>query len=122
MCAWMSRKNWHILRDETSVTVTRRVPAAFDVSAKTLMPAVGRRRLAQQIRQDLWRELRGLRGFAPVVKVESKDGQVCVTAGGTVRGAFPRAKTKGQIEDLLANPQLRARWSACAAHREVRHD
>ena len=70
----MSRKRWHILREGDSLTMTRALPVRFDVAAGTTLPGGGRLRLAMQVRQDLWRALQALRGFAPVVQVTRRDG------------------------------------------------
>ncbi|MDO6520221.1 hypothetical protein Q8W37_01095 [Shimia thalassica] len=117
----MTRKGWHIQRKDDTVTVARRLPARFDVSACTVMPSGGRLRLAQQIRQDMWRRLQNLRGFSPVVEVKDVNGALQVTAGGSIDGPFPRASIEEKLANLLADPDLRTRWSAQSAHREVRH-
>ena len=69
----MARKNWHIIRSGGELTLARRLPVRFDVAAQTTLPIAGKLRIAQQIRQDLWRLLRHVRGFCPVVRVE-EDG------------------------------------------------
>ena len=53
----MSRNRWHILRERDRYTLARHVPARFDVEATAHFPPARMDRLAQQIRQDLWREL-----------------------------------------------------------------
>lgn len=115
----MTRVRWHILYDEDALILTRQLPVRFDVSAQTMLPDGSRRRMAHQIRQDLWRSLQNVRGFSPVVRVETQDGQLKVTAGGRVDGKFPRATLKAQIATLLADPARRVRWTSCAAHRGV---
>lgn len=104
----MSRKGWHILREGDGLTLARRLPVRFDVVAET--------RLAQQIRQDLWRLLQRLRGFSPVIELTRRDGVVHVRAGGRIDGAVP-AGTRDRIVALLADSQTRARWQSYAAHR-----
>jgi hypothetical protein len=111
----VSRNRWHIERDDASVTVSRLLPARFDVSAETVLPTGARLRMAQQIRQDLWRLLQNARGFAPVVRVTTEDAGVRVIAGGAFTGMFPRQRIQDQIASLLEDPVLRARWSKCAA-------
>lgn len=117
----MSRKHWHILRQGDSLTVTRALPVQFDVRAETRMPDGGRLRLAQQVRQDLWRRLQNLRGFAPVVTVTRFGDVLKVVAGGQVASAHDKRHVEACIAEMLDDPQLRLRWSAFAAHREVRN-
>lgn len=92
------------------LTVARRWPARFDVAAKTVLPAVDRLRLARQVRQDVWRALRRLKGFAPVVRVAREGGMLAVTAGGQVDGPVPRAQTEARIARVLADAGNRERW------------
>ncbi|QGX97789.1 hypothetical protein EI983_05655 [Roseovarius faecimaris] len=110
----MARNHWHILHDDGALTVARRVPVRFDLAVSTRLPMGRKLRLAQQVRQDLWRLLRGLRGFAPVVRVEEQSGGLLLTAGGQVDGDWP-AETESQIAALLACPARRARWLRWAA-------
>ncbi|MCP9483660.1 hypothetical protein NNA36_16995 [Shimia sp. CNT1-13L.2] len=110
----MTRRRWHILEEADCLTMARRLPVRFDVSAETVLPAGSPVRLARQVRQDMWRRLQGMRGFSPVVKVETKGALCRVTAGGSVEGTFPRAGTEAAIAEVLADPQNRARWSAWA--------
>ncbi|WP_372886189.1 hypothetical protein [Shimia sp.] len=115
----MTRNRWHILCEGETLTVTRALPVRLDVSAQTVLPTGSRLRLAQQVRQDLWRRMQGLRGFRPVVRV-TRHGETChVLAGGRVEGRFSRPHAETEISDMLSDPDLRARWSAYAAHREV---
>ena len=115
----MTRNRWHIIREDNSLTVTRALPVRFDVSAETVVPDGSRRRLAQQVRQDLWRRLQDVRGFQPVVRVTREHGACRIVAGGRIEGRFPKAGIEAEIADLLASPQHRDRWSAQAAHSEV---
>lgn len=115
----MARNDWHILRDEDGLTLARHLPARFDVSAVSLFPLCHAGRLAQQVRQDMWRALQRVRGFSPVVRVERLDTGLRVTAGGRVPPASKSASVVQRLDDLLANPQVRARWLrwASAEHR-----
>ena len=117
----MSRARWHILREGESLTVTRALPVRFDVAVSTVLPDGGRLRLAQQVRQDLWRALQALRGFAPVVQVTRRNGACEVVAGGRVDGMHHKLRVEERIAEMLADPACRARWSAFAAHLEVAH-
>ncbi len=107
----METVNWHMLYQEGTLTLARRLPARFDVSVETTLPSARKGRLAHQIRQDLWRMLRHLRGFSPVVRVVEDGPHLRLAAGGTVATrSFPKAKIEAQIADLLACPKHRTRW------------
>lgn len=109
---------WHVLRDGPVLLLARRLPARFDLSAAAVLrdeaATVGRGRLAHQVRQDVWRCLRGLRGFCPVVRVERRAGALHLTAGGAVRGMVlaraARLRAEALLADLLDCPRNRARW------------
>lgn len=103
-------RNWHVTEESGAITLSRRLPARFDLSASTDLPAVAPLRLAQQIRQDIWRALRGVRGFAPVVRVETQAGRARVTAGGSVAGRFARPQAEAALRAVLDDPANRARW------------
>ncbi|MDD9741187.1 MAG: hypothetical protein RID15_07350 [Marinovum algicola] len=107
-------KTWHIRRDACGLTLSRRPEARFDVAARAEFPPLRMLPLAHMIRQDMWRRLRRLRGFAPAVQVTRTGAGLTVTAGGSVTAAFPKARTEAQIGDLLHDPELRARWQRCA--------
>ncbi|MDV7145267.1 hypothetical protein R3X27_21500 [Tropicimonas sp. TH_r6] len=107
----MSRKGWHVLRDGARVTVARQLPARFDVVAETRLPSAGRARVAQQVRQDIWRALQGQRGFSPVVEIEMVEDGLRVRAGGRVAAArFDRGGLEARIADVLEAPENRRRW------------
>ena len=89
------------------------VPVRFDVSAETRLAAAPPGRIAHQVRQDLWRALRRLRGFAPVVSVTPVEDGLQVVAGGAVAGAIPPG-TAARIAAVLDHPGNRARWIAHA--------
>ena len=110
----MTRRNWHILREDGALTLARRLPARFDLSVEAAFPRVGRLRLARQIRQDMWRALQHMRGFAPAVRVEDAGDGLRVCAGGQVDGVFPRARAAETLSALLQDPAHRARWIAHA--------
>ncbi len=105
----MTRSRWHIIRTDSSLTLSRRLSARFDVAAETVLPAADPLRLAHQIRQDMWRKLQSLRGFSPVVEITAEGQGLRVRAGGQVMGRVP-ANAAGQIADVLDNPARRARW------------
>ncbi len=111
----MTRNRWHILRDGDVLTLARRVPVRFDLAVTTMLPGGARLRMAQQVRQDMWRALQSLRGFSPVVQVVRTPAGLEVTAGGQVSGPVPRARVEAQIANVLEDPANRARWSRWAA-------
>lgn len=106
--------NWHILREEGALTVARRVPVRFDVCAQARFGRLRMTPLAQQIRQDLWRALQSVRGFAPVVRVETAGSGLLVTAGGQIEGRFDRVYLEARIGAVLAHRGHVARWSRWA--------
>ncbi len=112
----MSRNSWHILREGDGLVLTRRLPVRFDVVAETRLYDGSLTRLAQQIRQDLWRLLQRLKGFSPVIELTREAGMVHVRAGGRVDGKVPPC-TETRIAAMLADPRYRARWQAYATHR-----
>jgi hypothetical protein len=107
---------WIEARAEGEYTLARRWPARFDVSATARFPALSESRLAQQIRQDMWRELKSLRGYTPIVQVTIAPSGLVVTAGGQLDGRAP-AETVSKIDALLNDPARRARWSNWAKRR-----
>lgn len=113
----MTRHTWHIKREGQSLTLSRQLPARFDIAAVASFPMMGRLRLAQQVRQDMWRALRNVRGFSPVVQIETQGDGLMVRAGGRVDGRAPKAQLQARITDVLANPDNRARWARCAGGR-----
>ena len=109
------RDGWHLMREGAVLVLTRRLPARFDLSARTVLPlsgrAVGRARLAHQLRQDVWRCLRDLRGFWPVVRIERSEDALHVTVGGALDGTrAPVERAEARLAALLADPRHRARW------------
>lgn len=110
----MANSKWHTLRDGDVLTLARHLPARFDVAAETTLRAGSATRLAHQVRQDMWRALRSLRGFSPVVQVTRGPDEMHIKAGGAVHGALPKAKTQAQIRTVLEAPELRDRWARFA--------
>ena len=106
----MTRDRWHILKDGDTLTVARRLPVRFDLSAVTRLPDGSRHWVARQVRQDVWRALKSLRGFSPVVRVRRDADGLEVMAGGRVSGAFSRAHAETRVADVLNDPENRARW------------
>ena len=106
----MARDRWHILRDGTRYTVSRHLPPRFDVVAQAAFPAVDPGRLARQVRQDMWRMLKDLRGFSPVVQIDTQSGGMTLLAGGRVAPDLATSRISRKIEALLNDPGHRRRW------------
>lgn len=105
----LKRVGFHIQREGDVVTLARELPVRFDVVAKTVVPMCSSTRLAHQIRQDMWRALRNVRGFSPVVRLRPEEEGWLVEAGGRVLGRTPASLTD-RITDLLEDPARRQRW------------
>ncbi|SDK10146.1 hypothetical protein SAMN04488026_103113 [Aliiruegeria lutimaris] len=98
-------------REGARLVLARHLPARFDVVAETTLPKAGRERIAQQVRQDMWRALKGQRGFSPVVEVASCETGLRVRAGGRVEAArFDRNRLEARIASVLEAPEKRRRW------------
>ena len=114
----MTRARWHMVQEGACLTLSRRLPARFDVVAEARLPDAPARSVASQVRQDLWRHLRHVRGFQPVVEVTHADGGLHLRAGGAVDAArFPKARLEAEIAALLASAPHRARWVMHARRR-----
>ncbi|WP_420010676.1 hypothetical protein [Tateyamaria sp.] len=100
---------WHIIQSEGSLTLSRRLPPRFDFAVQTELPQGNPRRLAHQIRQDLWRALQDVRGFSPVVQLDQTPGGWTVTAGGRASGKIAAA-TQAKANAVLEHRGNRARW------------
>ncbi|WP_037254777.1 hypothetical protein [Roseobacter sp. SK209-2-6] len=105
----MTRTPWHITRTERTLTLSRQLPARFDVAAETTLPLARAGRVAHQVRQDLWRALQRVRGFSPVVEVCKTPSGLHVRAGGRLMGPVAPG-LKEQIAAVLEDPEKRARW------------
>lgn len=113
----MRRARWHMIREEGALTVARRLPARFDVAAEAAFPPLRVGRLAHLIRQDLWRALKGQRGFSPVVRIEPMEAGLAVRAGGRLDAPASRALSD-RIAAVLDDPKNRKRWERDARLRE----
>lgn len=106
---------WRMTRDGHTTRLARLGSENLEFGVETRFPPLRAGVLAHEIRKDLWRSLRGLRGFSPVIEVVEDDLGMTVTAGGQVVGkSWPRQKTLTEIDALLSNPVKRARWIAHA--------
>lgn len=111
----LRRNGWFESRSADRFVLARHWPARLDISAEAAFPRLGRARLARQIRQDLWRVLKDLRGFSPVIIIDATEPGLIVKAGGRVqtRRATPQ-DTAQLIAALLNDPAHRMRWSRWA--------
>jgi hypothetical protein len=108
----MARDRWHLIHEEDgALTLARRRPARFDLAVEGRLPEASRTRVAHRVRQDMWRALRHLRGFAPVVRVWNVPGGLQVRAGGAVAGRFAREEAEARIAALFEDPARVARWT-----------
>ncbi|MGX0878164.1 hypothetical protein ACSSV4_002861 [Roseovarius sp. MBR-154] len=108
----MARDRWQLIREEDgAVTLARRVPVRFDLAVEGRLPDAARTRVAHRLRQDMWRVLQDLRGFAPVVRIWREGDGLRVRAGGAVTGRFARAAAEARIAALLEDPVRVARWT-----------
>ncbi|WP_375175662.1 hypothetical protein [Pseudooceanicola sp.] len=114
----MTNPRWHILREDSAVTIARQLPVRFDLAVTARFAAphpVSLTALAHQIRQDIWRALQRLRGFSPVVRVAQAGAAIAVEAGG--RCAGPTGGAADRIAMVLDSPSNRQRWLAHARRR-----
>lgn len=102
---------WHVQREEGRLVLSRRLPARFDVVAETTVPfVIHPLRLAHQVRQDLWRALKSVRGFVPVVEIGGQSKNLALRAGGTLLSPCNLHLLSGTIYNLLENAAFRSRW------------
>jgi len=114
----MARNRWHWEARENGLTLSRHWPPRMDLRgcADLAVPQhvpLSLRRLAQQVRQDLWRRLRCLRGFSPVVTLERESAILRICAGGVASRPLP-PDTESEIITLLSDPVCNERWIRCA--------
>ncbi|MEM7179160.1 MAG: hypothetical protein AAF503_15805 [Pseudomonadota bacterium] len=100
------------------------VAPGWDLAAEATLPfgapsARMRRRLAHQVRQDLWRALRRVRGFVPVVRVADAGGTAMLRAGGRVPGGRVAERDRHRVADVITNADNQRRWLAHAARAAV---
>ena len=117
----MSRTSWHVTYDGQAVTVSRRARPVFDVAGETMLPDACRVRIAHQVRQDLWRALQNVRGFAPAVQIERHDTGLHVTAGGQLACSAPVDQLRARIQHVLDDPQNRLRWVTYGRKKKAVH-
>ena len=82
---------WIIDQTDEIIIVTRRKPVRWDLSAVVEFPVCHLLRLAHQIRQDMRRDLRKIRGFCPAVEITLGETMQVRAGGRVARHAHPRA-------------------------------
>lgn len=102
------RQRWHIKKDGAVWELSRFANVRFDVCANTVLPRVNPLRLMHQIRQDVWRSLQKLRGFAPAVRLTDLGDVWRVEAGGQAERCAPVHAAR--VQSVLDDPANRARW------------
>lgn len=110
----------HILIEGETLTLARRLPIRWDVRCEAHLAGehLSRRRLALQIRQDIWRACQNVRGFTPLVSVTPVEAGYQVAAGGMVAVQhFPRSSIVARLEDVLSCSENQRRWRGFAAQR-----
>ena len=108
---------WRCTETEAGLLHVRAgIPDRWDIAVRRVWAVggpVSRRRYARQVRQDIWRAARAVRGFVPRVLVARTSRTIEITGGGTCLGARPPVLAQ-RIATLLDNPANRARWDAFA--------
>ena len=101
---------YHIHQAPNALTLARHSPARFDVAAEAVVPgAADLLRLAHQVRQDVWRAVKRLRGFSPVVEVTQAANTLHIRAGGRALPPISGA-VSSRIQAVLDDPANRSRW------------
>lgn len=101
---------YHIHRAPNALTLARHAPARFDVAAEAVVPgAADLLRLAHQVRQDVWRAVRRLRGFSPTVEIRAEGDAIHIRAGGRALAPVPSTAVPA-IQAVLDCPKNRRRW------------
>lgn len=75
-------RDWYEHDEGKTYVLSRHLPPRFDISACAKFPLLRKSRLAHQVRQDVWRALQGVRGFSPVIRIDTFSDHMVLTAGG----------------------------------------
>lgn len=108
-------RDWYEHDEGKTYVLSRHLPPRFDISACAKFPLLRKSRLAHQVRQDVWRALQGVRGFSPVIRIDTFSDHMVLTAGGPC--AHSTAHTQQVLETVLSDQAKRARWIKCATIR-----
>lgn len=107
---------WQIEDIDGGLRMARGGRWRMDICVRTRLPEAPMARLARAVRQDLWRTLRRLRGFSPVIEVQRAGASLDLRAGGMVDGRVPPG-AEALVRDLLEDSPRRARWVYYARQR-----
>lgn len=87
--------------------VTRTLPGTY--------PRYGRTKLVHQIRQDIWRTCRNVRGFLPLVQVSTNGDETVICAGGSLMTRSGRVDVlSSRVARVLDCENNIARWKRYA--------
>ena len=113
---------WTLTHDGDATLLTpARGPVRWDVAVQRAVPSATttprfRRRMAAQIRQDIWRAAARVPGFVPMVQVAATHHGLNLTAGGCLRAKSGHRPTlEAAISAILDNRTTRDRWLRHAA-------
>ena len=106
---------WQTVDTKERYLLSKRLPVVFDIYAQTVFPICRMDRLARQVRQDMWRALRRVRGFLPAVEATKTQDGLLLRAGGQLLCSAPKARMIESIEELLNSAEYRQRWLRYAA-------
>ena len=107
---------WSLVHSDHTTLLCRagqRPEWAFDISRRYSGSASAsqRARIAHQVRQDIWRACRNVRGFLPLVEVSTSGDETVIRAGGSLMtrsGHVPSLEIKvARVLDCADNI---ARW------------
>ncbi len=106
---------WALIEDGTeTVLVPQGIAPAWDVAVDRAWPgpvtARARRRIARQVRQDVWRAARGVRGFVPVIRVAGEDMLEIRAGGRLLAGGNAPERLTGAITAIVDDTKNRRRW------------
>lgn len=106
---------WAVRRAGDTIILSRPGRDRLDLYCETVLPPLRPVVVAHEIRKDLWRCLRRVRGFSPVVALRSDPDGLRVKAGGMLCvPRAPRTWIVAALAGLLDTPEVRSRWIAHA--------
>lgn len=113
-------KGWAVTQGDGSTLLHRAGhPPVWSVETTTALSgacsANQRLRIAHQVRQDIWRANRQVRGFLPVVQVSTDGHETVIRAGGSLMTRSGHVPTiAAAVARVLADERNRTRWQAHA--------